>query len=200
MRICEYQPAVVSYRRKPRGDNMTQGERLEGLFSDSTITDEEYGIALDECSSSIYSLAWEVKGKYPFVDFDDLVQQGRLGVLRAMLDYDAKSGNKFITYAYYWIRQFMLSYLPFVGGVYKTKRSFSTMVSIEDMQNGSKPFDIIAGEETVDNSIRFEGLRVGLLALKPGQRDALSLYFGLDGEYRTLAEVGAVMDDSSECV
>lgn len=39
------------------------------------------------------------------ISFEDLVQEGNLGLIRATEDYDYRCGNKFSTYAYYWIRQ-----------------------------------------------------------------------------------------------
>lgn len=39
------------------------------------------------------------------VDFEDLVQEGILGLLRATLKFDAATGVRFSTYAYWWILQ-----------------------------------------------------------------------------------------------
>lgn len=38
---------------------------------------------------------------------DDLMQWGRIGLLRAMQDFDIKKGTKFTSYAYWWIRQYV---------------------------------------------------------------------------------------------
>jgi RNA polymerase sigma factor (sigma-70 family) len=53
---------------------------------------------------------------------DDLAQEGRLGALRAARDYDPARGAKFLTYAYYWIRHYMLSALQ-TGDVSIPERS-----------------------------------------------------------------------------
>lgn len=42
------------------------------------------------------------------VELEDLIQEGLSGVLRAMETYDPESGNTFLTYADYWIRQRMM--------------------------------------------------------------------------------------------
>jgi RNA polymerase sigma factor (sigma-70 family) len=42
-----------------------------------------------------------------FLDFDDLVQEGQTGLLRAVDRYNYELGYKFSTYAGYWIRQAM---------------------------------------------------------------------------------------------
>lgn len=39
------------------------------------------------------------------IPFEDLVQEGNLGLMRATEDYDHRCGNRFSTYAFYWIRQ-----------------------------------------------------------------------------------------------
>lgn len=41
------------------------------------------------------------------VDFEDLVQQGNLGLLRAIEKFEWRKGFKFSTYATWWIRQFL---------------------------------------------------------------------------------------------
>ena len=40
-----------------------------------------------------------------FMDINDLVQEGSLGLMRAIDKYDPERGYKFSTYAYWWIRQ-----------------------------------------------------------------------------------------------
>lgn len=42
------------------------------------------------------------------LDFMDLVQEGNIGLLRAIKDFDPEVGNKLSTYATWWIRQFIM--------------------------------------------------------------------------------------------
>ncbi|MCK9557518.1 MAG: sigma-70 family RNA polymerase sigma factor [Candidatus Cloacimonetes bacterium] len=44
-------------------------------------------------------------------DFEDLVQEGMLGLLEANNRYDPSKGTKFSTYAYYWIEKRILAAL-----------------------------------------------------------------------------------------
>lgn len=44
---------------------------------------------------------------YTSLDFNDLVQEGNLGVIRAIQDYDPDLGYAFSTYATHWIREFI---------------------------------------------------------------------------------------------
>ena len=43
-----------------------------------------------------------IKGR---LSFSDIIQEGNIGLLKAVKKYDYELGNKFITYAFYWIRQ-----------------------------------------------------------------------------------------------
>ena len=45
------------------------------------------------------------------LDFDDLVQEGNIGLIKAVNKFDYKLGNRFSTYATYWIRQAILKAL-----------------------------------------------------------------------------------------
>lgn len=52
---------------------------------------------------------------YKFVtdglEIDDLIQEGNLGILRAIEKFDLSTGNKFSTYATWWIKQFIRRYI-----------------------------------------------------------------------------------------
>ena len=45
------------------------------------------------------------------VSFLDLIQEGNLGLIRALEDYDPSTGNKLSTYATYWIEQFITRFI-----------------------------------------------------------------------------------------
>lgn len=52
---------------------------------------------------------------YPGVDFDDMLQEGSLGLIHAVEKFDYKKGFKFSTYAFWWIRKAIVKYIAEQG-------------------------------------------------------------------------------------
>lgn len=69
--------------------------------------------AREQFISANYGLAISIAKKYYRNDtnFNDLVQEGYVGLLRAVNRFNPEMGNKFSTYATHWIRQAVLNYL-----------------------------------------------------------------------------------------
>ncbi|MCB4791044.1 MAG: sigma-70 family RNA polymerase sigma factor [Elusimicrobia bacterium] len=78
----------------------------------------------DDCMPLVKSIA----GKYYRygVEFDDLVQEGMLGVLEARKNFNTGKKTKFSTYAVFWIKKKMLEYLN------KEKRISLNAAEIDD--------------------------------------------------------------------
>ena len=53
------------------------------------------------------------------LEMDDLIQEGNLGMVKAIERFDEKSGYRFITYAVWWIRQSILKAIQDYGHVVK---------------------------------------------------------------------------------
>ncbi|TKH38290.1 sigma-70 family RNA polymerase sigma factor [Bacillus cereus] len=64
----------------------------------------------------VLSVARNYKNKHPDIEFDDLVQEGNEGMLRAMEDFNPDLGYCFSTYAFWWIQKSML-------GIIRKKKS-----------------------------------------------------------------------------
>lgn len=74
--------------------------------------------ARDEMIRSNLRLAISIAKKYQNmgVDFDDLVQESNIGLLKAIEKFDYRRGFKFSTYATYWIKQSVIRYLHTQSG------------------------------------------------------------------------------------
>jgi RNA polymerase primary sigma factor len=48
---------------------------------------------------------WAVRSRTPGLDFEDAVQEGNLGLMKAVQMFDWRKGYKFSTYASWWIKQ-----------------------------------------------------------------------------------------------
>lgn len=55
----------------------------------------------------VFNIAKKYKGKTD--DFDNMVQNGYLGLMQAVNRFDIDKGIKFVTYAYPWVMKFILS-------------------------------------------------------------------------------------------
>ena len=91
-------------------DLLTNSETLALVARYQATRDEE---AFNSLLAHNERLLIKVASKYIITgasgdaQMDDLLQWGRIGFLRALEDYDPATGNKFMSYAYWWIRQFI---------------------------------------------------------------------------------------------
>ncbi len=70
-------------------------------------------LSKEELVSKNYRLILSVASKYAYNShqMDDLVQEGFMGLMTAIDKFDPISGNKFSTYAVYWIKQRIIRFL-----------------------------------------------------------------------------------------
>ena len=81
-------------------------ERVLGrLLLEGTAAEKARATA-DLCNAN-YRLVIKIARRYIFsgVPFEDLIQEGNLGLMRAVEKFDYRKGYKFSTYATWWIRQ-----------------------------------------------------------------------------------------------
>ncbi|EIC29116.1 sigma-70 family RNA polymerase sigma factor [Methylomicrobium album] len=84
-------------------ENKDRYEYVQGLLAKERLWLASRQQLVTANSGLVLYIANQYKGG--FLDFDDLVQEGQTGLLKAADRYDYRLGFKFSTYAGYWIRQ-----------------------------------------------------------------------------------------------
>jgi RNA polymerase sigma factor for flagellar operon FliA len=79
-----------------------------------------------DCQGLVRSLAWKIHRKVPkYVDLDDLIGYGQIGLAEAAREFDASRGGQFTTYAHYRIRGAILDGLCKITGL--TRAQYARM-------------------------------------------------------------------------
>lgn len=73
-------------------------------FEEDDMMNDELTKLWEDNKRFVYKMA----GRYTdYAEFDDLVQEGYIGIYLAALHFDESAGTKFLTYAAFWIKQRM---------------------------------------------------------------------------------------------
>ena len=117
--LNDYEIAVLSKNMKPPGSNTGGPEngdmRFHTLFN--SLPPETTTVTLDSEGNmeieSNYRLVLSIAKKYHRndINFEDLLQESSIGLLKAVDRFDPELGYKFSTYACWWIKQAALQYI-----------------------------------------------------------------------------------------
>lgn len=138
----------------------------------------------EQCLESLYAqnrnMIASIANKYKaFIEFDDLMQEGFIGLCRACENYDSCKGVKFLTYAVYHIEQCMSRYVddnrsavrvPVYQGA--TLRKYEKLVDDHIKRTGKEPADRYLLLHLGITLAQLEQIRKDARALKVASLDA----------------------------
>lgn len=188
-------------------------ERGEDLAPDRAFQDVE-GFSDYERRLIIHNLRlvlWMAR-QCPRVGMDlaDLVQEGNIGLMIAAKRFDRTLGNRFTTYAFYWVRQSMLRGLHngcnlIRWPVWIAPKLISACIdgNEEGLEPGEKPVSFVPwrlslvslGSNSLDDSLVINEIEAAvaevLRRLKPIQEKVIKMRFGIGVDHEcTLEEIG----------
>jgi len=107
----------------------------EALFGDLRRRCDDIMARIDEAKHHmvksnlrlVLSIAKRYRGRG--MSFDDLIQEGNLGLMKAVGRYDHTKGNRFSTYATWWVRQ------SIIRGIYDKTRTIRLPVHFIELKN-----------------------------------------------------------------
>lgn len=140
------------------------------------------------------------------LDFDDLVSEGNIGLMRAAARFDGEKGKRFVTFAAPYIRQAIEQAIEQQAGLYRVPRDVkdpagekrrSRALSIDAPIGGSNELSlgkVIPDDNAEDPARTLEGqaalqaLQQAVAKLDARSRHVVQRCFGIGAEKRTMAE------------
>jgi RNA polymerase primary sigma factor len=102
--MMEAQDVLTQYLGRVRGGRLLDADEEKELSRRARGGDMRARQRLIECNLRlVISIAKKYRGRG--VAFEDLIQEGNAGLIRAVEKFDPEMGNRFSTYATWWIRQ-----------------------------------------------------------------------------------------------
>jgi RNA polymerase primary sigma factor len=102
--MMEAQDVLTQYLGRVRGGRLLDADEEKDLSRRAQRGDLRARQRLIECNLRlVISIAKKYRGRG--VAFEDLIQEGNAGLIRAVEKFDPEMGNRFSTYATWWIRQ-----------------------------------------------------------------------------------------------
>ncbi len=134
------------------------------------------------------------------VDIEDMISEGNIGLLKAVKSFDVSKNVKFITYAKFYIRKYILLYLNKnysmlkVPVVKRVEVPIMTTINEELLSNGYSVEDIIEKQDLMVNLINC------INGLTSRDKSIMIERYGLNGATKTLSQIAAMFDLTKERV
>ncbi len=134
------------------------------------------------------------------VDIEDMISEGNIGLLKAVKSFDVSKNVKFITYAKFYIRKYILLYLNKnysmlkVPVVKRVEVPIMTTINEELLSNGYSVEDIIEKQDLMGNIINC------INGLTSRDKSIMIERYGLNGATKTLSQIAAMFDLTKERV
>ena len=101
-------------------------------------------------------LVHKIVGKYNThdninFDYDDQVQEGTIGLMKAIENFDESKNNKFSTYAHHYINGYILRYINQTNSIHVPVHTFSNSKKVEKLLQNNLSIDEICEKLNMDN-------------------------------------------------
>ncbi|MDU1181209.1 sigma-70 family RNA polymerase sigma factor [Clostridium sp.] len=141
--------------------------------------------------------------KYPSMDEDDLIQEGRIGLYIAATKFDIESDFKFSTYAFFWIKQRISRYV-------KQKSTYNEVSLNKKIGDDSNEMEQIIGIEDseidkVEDTLCNKNLRTSLQFLinhylNKKEKEIIELKYGWNGDPLNFSQISNRFNISATAV
>ncbi|MGN0235183.1 MAG: sigma-70 family RNA polymerase sigma factor [Paludibacteraceae bacterium] len=136
----------------------------------------------------------------PYIDLDDLRQEGRIGLLTALRRYRPDRGASFETYAAWWVRKYVVDFLKRYGyPVHKPLRVKQGVVWERASLDEHEPWSADAApDRLLEQAEQRERVDRALAALRPRDRRIVCELNGWDTDPRTVRELACDLHLSAD--
>lgn len=141
-------------------------------------------------------------GKDNAVDQEDLLQECRIGMIKAADRYKSDMANNFLTYAYYWMYQGMYRFMYPKKNMINSRLKFVSL-NVPIGEDGEQELSDTLGQEdeefcSIEESIYHQELNQELRQaiddnLSEKQREVIYMRYGFNGTIYTLEQTGEHM-------
>lgn len=197
--IITYNDTTLDYIKEIKNyPKLSQSEELE-LFQLNTPQ------AKNKIIKSNLRFVNQVANKYigMGIDLEDLIAFGRIGLIEAIDKFDPKRGNKFITFAVWYIRAEIqkslneLSRTVRIPNHHKEKPKSHSIEDDEDIKELTQPTKKSKLDKEDTNWI----INTALNQIKPKEKEAITRFYGIGWDFpQDMEYIGEAMNISQERV